>query len=860
MADLNIGNSSASVLVNAKHNGSVIPQINNTYDLGTSTLKWKSIYGDLKGNADTATHFENNSFRTLRDFPNGTLITTDLSGGTTNSSIPFYIEIVGNGYGNGLVAAYCQGYVYHLGDGYSQYINCDAYSIGKSFTNTIYAFSNSNGKLCFWFASMAYWQGFDIKVYDTSENINTKKLINHVVSVTNVTLPTTRSWETQIAVRKFIDSGIIDSKYVKKSGDTMTGSLTTPNLFVVNDSSNSGYDALAYFRNYSNNDWAMIIDKNNAYDCGLDIRASGSNALRVNGSSRFKNSATFGADVAPSYTVDVRGKTRSTDRIYANEWVQFDNYTGLYSPNNNAHFYPNNSTTYGQWKILGSKGGYSGIQLGDTTDYMTLMDDGVNKGLYQENQGKWLFYYNASNQGVGIRTSSLSDYAVTCDGDFYCSNGWLRTTGARGWYNESYGGGWYMTDSTYIRNYAGKATRLDNLCLGSDNNSYRLYVNGTSYFANNMFIPADKSLIQYQNDSSNYTALIKWYKGSKSQNTYDPQIGQHNTGGTNSAGSITILPYATATSPWEGSVGLYITKNVLKLDGNRIPTAGSNGSVGSATVPVYSDGGVLKTITSYSGNAATATKLATARTISLTGSVTGSGTFDGSGNLSIATTTNHTHAAATTSANGFMSSSDKSKLDGIATGANKYSHPTYTSRASGLYKITVDGTGHVSAATAVAKSDITALGIPSTNTTYSAMTGASTTTAGTTGLVPAPAKGAANRYLRSDGTWQVPPDTNTTYSVATTSSNGLMSSSDKTKLNNANINVYKMSNIDTVATGSSKYVDIGFCSGYNTSFGGTYICISISWQGYAIQFRMGQGASTVKTRCTNTSKQWTAWH
>ena len=44
------------------------------------------------------------------------------------------------------------------------------------------------------------------------------------------------------------------------------------------------------------------------------------------------------------------------------------------------------------------------------------------------------------------------------------------------------------------------------------------------------------------------------------------------------------------------------------------------------------------------GNASTATKLATARTIALTGSVTGSGTFDGSGNLSIATTTNHTHS------------------------------------------------------------------------------------------------------------------------------------------------------------------------------------------------------------------------
>ena len=55
MADLNIGNSSASVVVNAKHNGSVIPQINNTYDLGTSDLRWKNIYSNLKGNADTAT-------------------------------------------------------------------------------------------------------------------------------------------------------------------------------------------------------------------------------------------------------------------------------------------------------------------------------------------------------------------------------------------------------------------------------------------------------------------------------------------------------------------------------------------------------------------------------------------------------------------------------------------------------------------------------------------------------------------------------------------------------------------------------------------------------------------------------------
>lgn len=58
------------------------------------------------------------------------------------------------------------------------------------------------------------------------------------------------------------------------------------------------------------------------------------------------------------------------------------------------------------------------------------------------------------------------------------------------------------------------------------------------------------------------------------------------------------------------------------------------------------------------------------------------------------------------------------KLNGIASGANNYVHPSYTSRASGLYKIVVDATGHISQVAAVTKADITALGIPAQDTTY----------------------------------------------------------------------------------------------------------------------------------------------
>lgn len=81
-----------------------------------------------------------------------------------------------------------------------------------------------------------------------------------------------------------------------------------------------------------------------------------------------------------------------------------------------------------------------------------------------------------------------------------------------------------------------------------------------------------------------------------------------------------------------------------------------------------------------------------------------------------------TYGNATQSTSGLMSAADKTKLDGISTGANKYVHPTgeAANKALGLYKVATDATSHVKQVAAVTKADITALGIPAqnTNTTY----------------------------------------------------------------------------------------------------------------------------------------------
>jgi hypothetical protein len=134
----------------------------------------------------------------------------------------------------------------------------------------------------------------------------------------------------------------------------------------------------------------------------------------------------------------------------------------------------------------------------------------------------------------------------------------------------------------------------------------------------------------------------------------------------------TIAPLFAASATCGGSA-----TSAVKLD---------TATAGTASVPVYFTGGKPVACTSLSldtsGNAATATKLKTARTISLTGSVTGSGSFDGSGNLSIATTTNHSHNYAGSSSAG-----------GAANSANWLNvNSALTYGASGLNYFNISGT------------------------------------------------------------------------------------------------------------------------------------------------------------------------
>ena len=112
-----------------------------------------------------------------------------------------------------------------------------------------------------------------------------------------------------------------------------------------------------------------------------------------------------------------------------------------------------------------------------------------------------------------------------------------------------------------------------------------------------------------------------------------------------------------------------------------------------------------------------------------------------------ATPTNTTYSDATQSAHGLMSVDDKKKLDGIASGANNYVHPT----SSGNKHIPAGGSsGQILRWSA----DGTAIWGADNDTTYSDFKAAASGDAmGTHGLVPAPAAGNETMVLFGSGYW-----------------------------------------------------------------------------------------------------------
>ena len=72
------------------------------------------------------------------------------------------------------------------------------------------------------------------------------------------------------------------------------------------------------------------------------------------------------------------------------------------------------------------------------------------------------FYTNSHDSymvSAGVNVNGSGNVTLLLPSSIRCSD-WFRSTGNTGWYHENYGGGWYMADANYIRNYNSKRLRI----------------------------------------------------------------------------------------------------------------------------------------------------------------------------------------------------------------------------------------------------------------------------------------------------------------------------------------------------------------------------------------------------------------
>lgn len=67
--------------------------------------------------------------------------------------------------------------------------------------------------------------------------------------------------------------------------------------------------------------------------------------------------------------------------------------------------------------------------------------------------------HNASHTGAGVSVNGSANVYLKLPNSIQCSD-WFRSTGNSGWYHQDYGGGIYMQDSNFIRNYGSKRLRI----------------------------------------------------------------------------------------------------------------------------------------------------------------------------------------------------------------------------------------------------------------------------------------------------------------------------------------------------------------------------------------------------------------
>ncbi|MBI3097543.1 MAG: shufflon system plasmid conjugative transfer pilus tip adhesin PilV [Planctomycetes bacterium] len=199
------------------------------------------------------------------------------------------------------------------------------------------------------------------------------------------------------------------------------------------------------------------------------VSASGNIALSAAGNITFTGTLPVGSGGTGTSTTFTQGS------------VVFAGASGVYAQDNANFFWDDSNNRLGLW----TTGPQTTLQVQSRTDdwcSVRVGSDSANDAgiIFFTSNADWTIGVDNSDSGkfkwglnnwvpgnstqmtlttagrLGIGTTAPS-YALEAAGDIYANGGWMRVSGNQGLYFESWGGGWYMTDGTWVRCYNGKS-------------------------------------------------------------------------------------------------------------------------------------------------------------------------------------------------------------------------------------------------------------------------------------------------------------------------------------------------------------------------------------------------------------------
>jgi len=230
----------------------------------------------------------------------------------------------------------------------------------------------------------------------------------------------------------------------------ITGAIYSPYNNAWTGNPGSGYGKIQYHSNR----WYIVGDS--ASNRIVQFRRDGSDKSYIDNNGKFVGSA----DTLDG--IDSSGFVRTTyNSSLISDSRNSYGPTRLYRYDSNSNYSIQHYWTGSYWYLRGFSGDtyHAGVQVA----YANSAGNSNTMGGY-----------NWNNYGRDIQANSV--YA----------DSWFRAKGSTGFYFQDRGGGWYMPDSTYIRNYGSKYVYLNNRLYAPimyDQNNTGYYVNpdSTSY-------------------------------------------------------------------------------------------------------------------------------------------------------------------------------------------------------------------------------------------------------------------------------------------------------------------------------------------------------------------------------------------